>query len=285
MGCEKTLLLTGATGFIGKATLSELIESGWQVTKGVRSSVKELAEGEIYLDLSDPSNILDLAKMNRFNAIVHIAARIGWSGETEAELFVPNVLSTGCLAYLAKHWDVPLIYASAAIVHGINNKVTEADSALCLDTAYAKSKWLGEQLISVACNKFCILRIAGVFGGGGPAHLVLNRAIDGAIKGELPVQIGAGDALRSYVYVKDVAKAIAFVLEKNMTGTHLLAGAESISVKKMLRLICDTFLPGQNAVIKEGAEASNQIVKSSPLLPKSRGFAEALIDIKQETGL
>lgn len=278
----KTVLVTGATGFIGKATVSALSAAGWQVTQGSRSVAGTTATGTVCLDLADPKTILSLSNGPPFDAVVHLGAKVGWSNQAESELFVPNVLSTGCLAHLARLWNAHLIFASAAIVHGVRSEAIELESPLCLDTAYAKSKWLGEQLLASSKVKHCILRIAGVFGSAGPNHLGLNRAIDGAIKGEAPLQTGTGESLRNYVYVKDAAKAIVLVLRDQLEGTHLLAGDEIMSVSAMLGTICEVFTPGRHAAIKEGAPALNQVIRPSAYLPKSRGFREALIDIRSE---
>ncbi|MFZ3088700.1 MAG: NAD(P)-dependent oxidoreductase [Methylotenera sp.] len=281
MVATRTVLVTGATGFIGRATVAALAEAGWQVTQGSRLVSKTMEQGTVYLDLADPATLLALAKGARFDAIVHLGAHVGWSGEAESEMFVPNVLSTGCLAYLASLWDSHLIFASAAIVHGVRNEIIDSDSQICPDTAYAKSKWLGEQLLAASNVKYSVLRIAGVFGCDGPAHLGLNRAIDGAIRGEPPLQIGSGTALRNYVYVKDVAQAIVYTLQKRLLGTHLLSGHEIVSVSDMLQQVCDMFMPGLHPVIKDGPQALNQVITPSTFLPKTRGFREALNDIKK----
>lgn len=282
MAPAKAVLVTGATGFLGRATVPALAKAGWEVTVGSRTATQPLTARGVHLDLAEPAKLLALAKQNRFDAIVHLGARVGWRGETEAELFVPNVLATGCLAYLAGFWDARLIFASAAIVHGVRQETIETDSPLCSDTAYAKSKWLGEQLLTTSGIKQCVLRIGGVFGAGGPSHLGLNRAINSAIKGELPVQIGSGNALRNYVYVQDVAQAIVFVLQEHLGGTHLLAGSEVLSVREMLQGVCDTFFQGRHPVIEEGPEAMSQVVKPSILLPITRKFHAALTDIRRE---
>ena len=282
MNNQKKVLITGATGFIGRATVEALEFTGWKVVKASRSVKLSSEEGFIYLDISSPEKIMALANEYHFDAIVHLAAMVDLSNDTEPDMYIPNVLSTGCLAYLAKLWDAHLIYASTAIVHGVKNESIKSDSPICTDTAYAKSKWLGEQLISSAQIKHCILRIVGVFGCDAPTHLGLNRAIDGAIKGEPPVQIGSGEALRNYIYIKDVALAIQFALDKHLEGIHLLAGQKIVSIADMLQQICDTFLPGSHSVIMDGATANNQVVSPSSALPKTRGFNEALIDIKNE---
>jgi UDP-glucose 4-epimerase len=281
MGVAKAVLVTGATGFIGRATVSALVDAGWQVTRGARSVGEHLTQGVAYLDLADPVTILALAKGRRYDAIVHLGAHIGWSGAAESEMFAPNVLATGCLAYLAGLWDAHVVYASAAIVHGVRNELINSESPVNLETAYVKSKWLGEQLLEASNALHCILRIAGVFGCNGPTHLGLNRAKDGAIKGEPLLQIGSGTALRNYVYVKDVAQAIVFALQVRLEGKHLLAGHEVMPVSAMLQEICDIFSPGLHPVTKDGSPAINQVITPSPYLPKTRDFREALIDIRE----
>jgi UDP-glucose 4-epimerase len=280
MSAEKSVLVTGATGFIGRATVSALTGAGWAVTRGSRPGGEEAARDTVNLDLEDPGTVLALAKGRRFDAIVHLGARVGLSDTAEAEMFAPNVLSTGCLAYLATLWDAHMLYSSTAIVHGVRSPKIEADSPICTDTAYARSKWLGEQLLAASNARHCVLRIAGVFGRAGPAHLGLNRAIEGAIEGQPPVQIGEGRALRNYIYVNDVARAIVHALRERLSGTHLLAGHESVSLGEMLQQVCDTFLPGSSPVLKEGPQAADQLIAPSPSLPATRSFREALIDIR-----
>lgn len=282
MVTTKTVLVTGASGFIGRATVSALVDAGWRIVRGSRSTSEPTAEGVVYLDLSEPATLLALAKGIRFDAIVHLGAHVGLFGETASELFTPNILSTGCLAHLANMWDAHMIFASSAIVHGVKREVIEADTPISPDTPYANSKWLGEQLLEESHSKHCVLRIAGVFGAGGPTHLGLNRSIDAVIKGEPPLQIGYGVAIRNYVYVKDVAQAIVYALQERLEGTHLLAGHEVMSISSMLREICDTLSLGLHPISKDGPEAMDQIIKPSASLPATRGFCEALIDIRKE---
>ena len=280
---SKTVLVTGATGFIGSATVAILEQAGWKVTKGSRSASQSMRSGFIFLDLANPATILALAKGPCFDAIVHLGAHIGLSEDAESAMFSPNTLSTGCLAYLADIWSAYMVYASTAIVHGVGNEAIDSKSPVCADTAYAKSKWLGEQLLAASNARHCILRIAGVFGHDGPAHLGLNRAIAGAIKGVPPSQIGLGAALRNYIYVKDVAQAVNYALQERLAGIHLLAGHEVMTVSAMLQKVCVILAPGLHPLSNDGAEAMNQVIKPSDYLPKTRRFCEALLDIRKES--
>jgi len=276
----KSVLVTGANGFIGRATVACLEQAGWLVTRGLRSTGLPIGERVIPLDLTNPIGILALADEVRFDAIVHLGAHIGLSAATETEMYLPNILSTGCLAQLASKWNAHLIFVSTAIVCGVRTQIIDATSLVAPDTAYAHSKWLGEQLIVASQCAHCILRVAGVFGANGPSHLGLNRAIDGAMKGTPPTQVGSAGALRNYIYVKDVAQAIVFALQLKLEGVHLLAGSDVMPVNQMLQKICETFLPDQQPVVQDGQEAISQVIQPSQALPATRKFREALVEIK-----
>ncbi len=277
-----TVLVTGATGFIGRAVCTVLEETGWSVLQAVRNAAASV-QTSIAMNLDDPASILGLEKTTHCDAIVHLAAKIGWSGALEEEMFAPNVLSSGCFAYLAKRWNAHLVFASAAVVHGVRQAAISENTPILVDTPYAKTKRLAEQLIGSANPAHCILRIGGVFGFQGPEHLGLNRAISkAALHQEQPVQVGKGSALRNYVYVKDVAQAIAFVLQQRLIGAHLLAGHQTVSIGEMMQTLCDVFVPGKMPLLKEGAEATDQVIVPSSFLPMTRSFHDALLDIQEE---
>jgi len=280
---NKTVLVTGASGFIGRHTVSTLEKGGMRVIRGVRNPpIGNNTEECVHIELNNPRQILALEETLHCDTIVHLAARVGWTGESDSDLYVSNVLSSGCIAYLARCWNAHLVFASAAIVHGIRAECIRNNSPLTPDTSYGRSKLLAEQLIQYSGANSCVLRFAGVFGTDGPPHLGLNRAITAIRQGICPTQIGSGQALRNYVYVKDVASTIASVIKTNLTGVHLVASDQTLSINQMLQELCDTFLPGKEPIMIDGPEATDQIVTPSPFIPKTRSFQEALRDIQKE---
>jgi nucleoside-diphosphate-sugar epimerase len=278
---SKSVLVTGSTGFVGQATASALERAGWDVVRTSRLKPSDDQSNIIHLDLADPSTVIALAKGQRYDAIVHIAAHVGWSDSDEFTMYVTNVLSTGYLAYLTNAWNAHIVYASSAIVHGVATEVIDSETPIFLDNSYAKSKWLSEELLKASNAKSCILRISGVFGWKGPTHLGLNRSIEMAIKDIPPKQVGMGSALRNYIYVKDVASAIAYALEHDLEGTHLLAGHEELSICEMLKKVCEVLSPSISPIMQNGTEAKNQLIKPSLDLPKTRSFVQSLIDIRE----
>jgi nucleoside-diphosphate-sugar epimerase len=278
---DKTVFLTGANGFLGRHTLDALKKSGWDVICCVRSAASAGFEHTtVMCDLNNPEEIISLKDLYRADAIVHLACHVDLNESTDERLFVPNVLATGCIAYLAQAWKARLLFSSSVIAHGTHAERIEKACPIEPDTVYGRSKVLGEELIVASGVEHTILRIAGIFGCDGPKHLGLNRAIDDAFNGTRPTQIGSGKALRNYIYVRDVAEAIVSALECNISGVHLLSGSEILPVSQMLETLCEIVLPGTTPLIKEGTEATNQVVQPSPELPRTRTFREALLDIR-----
>ena len=276
----KRILVTGATGFIGMAIAEKLEQDGLQVIRTTRNQSEADGTRALYLDLSRPETISRWANDHRFDAIVHFGARIGWSGETEEELLVPNVIAVGLLADLALRTDLQFVFSSAAMVCGVMAEKIAKDAPANPDTPYGKSKWLAERLVRASGVRHCTLRIGGVFGLDGPSHLGVNRAIADAMNQTAPQLYGSGNARRNYIYLWDVAETVAHIIRNNIEGTHLLAGSERRSVRSMLEEICEVFMPGESPVQRPGDDAADQLIELSSDLPETRSFRSALEDIR-----
>ncbi len=276
MSQSKTVLVTGANGFVGRETVKRLRIGGWTVLPAMRSPV---GEGSIKLDLEDAAFSETLKLLPKIDAIVHLATKVGFGDLFLGDIFAANVAATASLLLLAKQWDAVFVFASAALVSGNNTTQIDRETSDRPDTAYMKSKWLSEQLVQASGVCSAILRIGGIFGLDGPTHLGLNRAIKRVSDGHPPIMTGRGSAKRNYIYVKDVARIISNVLDKKIEGTHLVAGNEVHSVADMLQILCDVFLPGQSPERHEGLEAMDQIIIPSKAFALSGSFRDSVIDM------
>lgn len=274
------VLVTGASGFVGRAVMEWLTTTPWRAVPVVR--VPAGLPGEIVLDLARLGHDVRTADLPSADAVVHFAARITWEGADRASLLGPNVLATGLLAEWASRCKSYFVYASTVTVCGVRAGYIRADTPANPDTAYAWSKWMGEELVVAAGGDAAVLRIAGIFGRNGPSHLGLNQVIARALAGEPPTLVAEGSAKRNYLYVHDLAEIITKCLTERVTGIHLVAGRSVLSIAEMLSTVCDILLPGSAPVRAPGSEASDQIVEPSTVLPARRTFEEALVDIRRD---
>jgi UDP-glucose 4-epimerase len=168
-----------------------------------------------------------------------------------------------------------------AVICGLDNPYIKSDSKPKIDSDYGYSKWLAEELIRMSGVKYAILRIGGVFGRNGPKHLSLNRSIDNALNGIRPIQYGAGNQKRNYIYVEDLADILLYCLENRIEGTHLIAGSNTNTVSEMLETICHILLPDKKPEYKSGDNSHDQIIEHSQALLKGRSFENAICDLKK----
>ena len=275
----KTILVTGANGFVGRNLLNAIETSDWDAIPLVHR--KSGLSGEIILDFCSEDFDQQIYMLPEVEVIVHLGAKVALNCSSKHELFVPNVLATAELANWGKKIGAYFIFASTVVVCGVRNSYITSESKSNPDTDYGYSKWLAEEMIRMSGVKHAILRIAGVFGRGGSQHLSLNKAIDSALNGETPMQYGSGKIKRNYIYVEDLVNVIIYCMENQVDGTHLVAGSSVNTVAEILQIICDKLLIGTRPTYLEGSKGQDQVITPSPSLPKGRSFAEAIEHIRE----
>ncbi len=276
-----SVLVTGASGFVGRSLVKHLEVDGWNVIPSVRSIGDSRS---LTMDFESPTIFTDLSAVPRVDAIVHLAANVVFGGKSLEEIFLANIAATTALLTLARHMGSHFVFASTALVAGSNERHIVRQTSANPDSPYMVSKFLAEQIIQASGVRQTVLRIGGVFGINGPIHLGLNRAIRSVIEGEPPSVTGDGVVLRNYIYVKDVAAIIADVLRRDVLGTHLVAGSESLSINQMLSSLCKVFLPGTEPLRREGSVGFDQLIEPSSDLLQARSFIAALEDMRTEVG-
>lgn len=275
------IIITGASGFVGSRVYSKLLKEGHKFIPIVQEPAN--LGDEVIIDFNDINFVARINELPKADAVIHIGSKIGWYGASLQELFVANVLITAELANIANRMDAFFIFTSAAIVCGVKSSFINSKTRPNPDTDYGYSKWLAEKMIQMSGVDYLILRMAGVFGKDGPSHLGVNNAIREAIKGNVPELKGNGLIKRNYIYVEDLANIVSDALRKQISGIHLVAGPEPITIKQMLDEICRVFIPGQQLkqMISE-IRANDQIIEHSNALLEGRKYQDALYDIKRK---
>ena len=281
---ETRILVTGASGFIGSKLVKLLnTDSEFRVFRGVRTLASNDSESDVIIDLSDITSILNLVDNYSFDAIVHLAAKVGWGGLSYEEMYTENVLATGALGYVANRMGAKLLFGSAALVHGQTAPKISLDIPVTADTDYARTKYDAESLLQSILPTVCIFRIGGVFGQNGPNHLGLNRAISDALQGKAPTIYGKGDGQRNYIFVDDLCNQIIEAVRVKASGTHLIAGEETLTIKNMLEAVSLEFLNGMAAThLPESQSSFDQVILGTQKFGGSQVFTEALKAISRD---
>ncbi len=232
------VIVTGATGFIGREIVNGLAEAGetvFQVGRNPQDTADNnlsSAKGRFFrADIVDYANFEEIRKLENIEAVIHSAGLAHQFGATSKKQFdAVNVTGTENVLKLAADLNVKqFILISSTAVYGIKPS-TQSDNSgrepVIIDeetecqpeTLYAESKLAAEKLAIGVCRKLglplTILRLAPVIGEGSAGNAA--RLVE-AVGRRRFVWIGTGQNLKSLIYKKDVAKAVQMILNnKNM---------------------------------------------------------------------
>jgi UDP-glucose 4-epimerase len=227
----KRVIVTGATGFVGKAIVQELVDAGNQVVCiGGKNSVFEepvFSDTEFCraVDISDVDSMTSLEGIGEIDSVVHSAGIAHRFGVVRPEDYHSvNVIGTRNICLLAGRLGAKrFVMISTVLVYGAKSisvmPVTEQDVCDPVDD-YSRSKLEAEEIAEQVCREqgiaLTVLRAAPVVGEGGKGNF--ERLII-SIDRERFVMAGSGKNRKSIIYVGDVALAVAAVLSKRK-GQH-----------------------------------------------------------------
>jgi len=257
----KNIILTGATGFLGKE-VSRILSKKNYGYKAICSD-SNLGANHISCDLSNTLELINLLRKEKPSIVINLAAKVSFTSSI-SELYSLNILCPAIIADFCLKNDSFLVQASSIAVNGNHQTLYSVNTLLQPNTNYGRSKLLAENVILGSSCDSSVLRFGGIFGSNGPDHLYINKAINNAQNGKRPILYGVGDVKRNYIYVKDAAEAIVKCAEEKLTGVHYLGGEEK-TVRDMFSDICEVLIPGQLPEYIKGEKTTDQIVENSPL--------------------
>ncbi len=197
------LLVTGATGFIGRGFVDLALEHEAQVLALTRRRPQPPLPCP-FLIPSDWDNVALLAKaMEGCDAVLHAA---GLAHGQTGDMTYTNVRLTRALAEAARQAHVKrFVFLSSAAVFG-RPGIYDADDAPCPHNTYGQSKWEAEQAIQTILagsqTRFSIVRPPMVLGQSAPGR---SETVRKFARLGLPLPLGALPAKRSFIHIRDLA--------------------------------------------------------------------------------
>jgi len=237
------VMVTGATGFVGRALCDQLVALGYAVVPAVRTSSGlscEVVVGSIGTTTDWRGALAGC------DAVVHLAARVHIMQDSAADPLAlyreVNTAGTLNLARQAAQAGVKrFVFISTIKVNGEGRDAPyrEADSEAPED-AYAISKWEAEQGLRQIEREtglvVVILRPPLVYGPGVKANF--QRLLRTVARG-WPLPLGAIRNRRSLLYLGNFVDAIRVCVEHPAAAgqTFLLDDGEPISTPELIRAV------------------------------------------------
>lgn len=266
-GSGRTLLVTGAAGFIGAAVTETLLARGDAVI-GVdnlndyydvglkQARLARLTSNKAFhfhqIDISDRDHMLALAAdFPAITGIVHLAAQAGvryslinpYAYVTSNVMGQVVVLETARALPALKH----LVYASSSSVYGDNKKTPFAvgDTVDCPNSLYAATKRVDElfghayaHLYGLASTGLRFFTVYGPWGRPDMAPMLFTRAI----LDSRPIRVfNGGDMWRDFTYIDDIVDGVLRALDRPATGTppHAIYNLGNHKVEKLTDFIAE----------------------------------------------
>lgn len=239
------ILLTGASGFIGRHALTALAQAGHEVL-GVDSRAGDVAQESTW------------NAFPQVDVVVHLAGKtfVPESWKDPSAFVRCNLLGTvEALNYCRRH-GARLVYVSSYL-YGTPEALPIPETApLASNNPYALSKTLAENACRFYSENFglgiTVLRPFNVFGPEQPEHFLVP-AIIRQVRGRGVVHVNDLAPRRDYVYVTDVADAVvkAVTLNRELSIFNVGSG-KSHSVGEIVRLVQD--LEGVNLEVRSSNE-------------------------------
>lgn len=238
-----TVLVTGASGMLGREVALGLLRTGHEVRILQRGASALAGVDEVRGSITDPEVVA--AAMNGVDAVVHLAAKVSLAGDP-AEFQRVNVDGARMVLDAAEAAGVTRFVhiSSPSVAHGgsalIGVGAEEADPAAARGE-YARTKAEGE-LLALSRDRpgfaVVVVRPHLVWGPGDPQ--LVERIVDRARRGRLPL-LDDGTALIDSTYVANAAAAIAAALEHAETAhgrPFVVTNGEPRPVGELLAGIC-----------------------------------------------
>jgi dihydroflavonol-4-reductase len=239
-----TILVTGASGFVGSAVVPALVRAGHSVrcllrTTSDTSRIDGLKYQQVLGDIRDAASVR--AAMAGCDAVIHLASLSSWDlidSPLMAEVVEGG--TTNILDAALARGNVRVVFVSSLLaVNGSTEpQVFDETAAWTLpdrNLSYSESKRKAEALCASYVGRglpVVIVNPAEVYGPRDTGLITACNLVDFAKSS--PVLVCRGGT--SVVHVDDVAAGIVAALERGRPGARYILGGENLTVRQLAEL-------------------------------------------------
>ena len=238
----ETMVVTGASGFIGSKIAARALAAGYRVVNIDKRASSNPDLDTRLCDISDAA-ALAAAFPAEAAAVGHMAARTSvLESKTDPQgVFETNMIGTQNLLELSRQRGVRsfVLASTNAVVGETKDPYITESSALAPLTPYGATKAAGEMLLSAYAGSYGIacasIRLTNVYGTGMQHKDSIVPRIMRALLGGKPLEIyGDGLQWRDFVYAADVVDAFFLALDQGLVGPLVVGAGQSFSVRDVI---------------------------------------------------
>ena len=248
------VLVTGATGFVGRHLIPALQVSGHEVRAcsragGIGESASFFPSPELGPDADWRAALQDIEYVVHLAGLAHAPARRP-SPEAEETYRRINAEGTRALARQAMQAGVRhfVFLSSCHAIASRSESIVSAETLPRPDSAYGRSKLAAEQAVRAEMKggscQWTILRPPLVYGAGNKTNF---RMLIRLVESGLPLPFATVRNRRSFVFIRNLADAVSRCLGNTQTFGKIFfpSDGKDVSTPELIRLLvgarCATF--------------------------------------------
>lgn len=283
----KSVIVTGANGFVGRYLIEILSDNGYHVYAVVRddkkniSCIENISDVEIvYCDMERIVELPNLILDRKIECVYHLA----WAGSSgnqrmDYALQMQNVLWTCKLIEIMENMCIKRILVAGSVTQLMYREYLTEDGATPeMYTCYAIGKISAEYMCKCLCTKYgidlCWTYITNFYGADDPSNNFINFLINNYSQERVP-ELTPAEQLADFTYVTDIAKGLMYAGEKGKRNTSYYIGyGNPEPLKEYVKKVRDIVNPKMDSGI--GRKKFNG---------KGIDFSEIAVDkLAQDTG-
>jgi nucleoside-diphosphate-sugar epimerase len=239
------VLITGGTGFTGKALVKRLIDQGHQVVamdykEGIKTQEIRDWGAEVVIGSVTDRDIVDRT-VKGVDVVHHLAAAFRELDVPDSYYEEVNIQGTVNVLEAAKREKVKrFIYCSTCGVHGnVDNPPAAETAPIKPADYYQRTKYAAEPLVLAEHGpnfSTLVVRPAAIYGPGDPERFgMIFRRVN---KGVFPI-FGDGKALYHPLYVDNFVDVLENVLQPGVGdgGVYLIADEEYVEIEELVKRV------------------------------------------------
>ncbi len=240
---KQTIVLTGASGVVGSALLTELRDRSNLIGLVHRGTLADPAVESIRCDITEPNlGLSDAAHRElaaRADAIIHSAALTDWAAPKES-LWKVNVGGAEHMLEFARAAQAPLYHVSTAFIQALSTRAPLELEPSNVIVNYVQSKIECEALVANSGIPHTIIRPTNLLGDSKTGAIARSQAVqlvsEFICRGKLPIVPARPNTLVDVLPQDLVAKAIAAVVDAEALGQRLwlTAGADAMTIHEVI---------------------------------------------------
>lgn len=301
---DKTVVVTGAGGFIGSALVERLVQDGAHVramlrytSRGQRGCLDYLPDAvmqdvDVTLgDVRDPDGVR--AVLRDADAIFHLAALVGipYSYEHPQEVIDTNIVGTSNVLLAAKELGTleRIVLTSTSEVYGSALRIPmDEEHPLQAQSPYSATKIAADALGLSFHRSFnlpiAIVRPFNAYGPRQSARAVIPTIISQALTG-MTLRLGTLETRRDFTFVEDTARGFVAVASSDAALGNVvnIGSGTDVSIGEIVTKVGE--IVGHELEVAEEAQRIRPVKSEVSRLHADASLARALAGWQPEVSL